>query len=165
MSEINGEFTPDHPVFAAELVPHRSLGRRGWRVLMVLTALLTIAHAAVFLMSGAWPVALFFGLDFLLLYGAFYLNYRSGLAREEVFVSRTRLLVRKHQPSGRSSEIGFNPFRARFDVRRHEEFGIVSMLLSGEGRRTDIGSFLNPDDRESFAKALTGALATVKRRI
>lgn len=165
MSEINGEFTPDHPVFAAELVPHRSLGRRGWRVLMVLTGLLTIAHAAVFLMSGAWPVALFFGLDFLLLYGAFYLNYRSGLAREEVFVSRTRLLVRKHQPSGRSSEIGFNPFRARFDVRRHEEFGIVSMLLSGEGRRTDIGSFLNPDDRESFAKALTGALATVKRRI
>ena len=35
----------------------------------------------------------------------------------------------------------------------------------GEGRQTDIGSFLNPDDRESFAKALTGALATAKQRI
>ncbi len=165
MTEINGELIPDHPVFAAELVPHRSLGRKGWRVLMLLTGVLTIAHVAVFLVSGAWPVALFFGLDFLLLYGAFYLNYRSGLAREEVYVSRTRLLVRKHRPSGQSSEIGFNPFRARFDVQRHQEFGIVSMLLSGEGRRTDIGSFLNPDDRESFAKALTGALATVKRRL
>lgn len=165
MTEINGEFSNDHPVFAAELVPHRSLGRRGWRVLMLLTGVLSLAHIAIFLISGAWPVAIFFGLDFLLLYGAFHLNYRAGLAREEVFVSRSRLLVRKHEPSGRSREIGFNPFRARFDVKRHEEFGIVSMLLSGEGRRTDIGSFLNPDDRESFAKALTGALATVKRRI
>ncbi len=165
MTEINGDMIEDRNVFAAELVPHRSLGRRGWRVLMLLTGVLTIAHVAVFLMSGAWPVALFFGLDFLLLYGAFYLNYRAGLAREEVFVSRTRLLVRKHRPSGQASEIGFNPFRARFDVQRHTDIGIVSMLLSGEGRRTDIGSFLNPDDRESFAKALTGALATVRRRI
>lgn len=163
--EINGERNPDQPVFAAELVPHRSLGRKGWRVLMLLSGALSIAHIVVFLVSGAWPVALFFGFDFLLLYGAFHLNYRAGLAREEVFVSRSQLLVRKHQPSGRSSEIGFNPFRARFDVQRHEEFGILSMLLSGEGRRTDIGSFLNPDDRESFAKALAGALATVKRRI
>jgi uncharacterized membrane protein len=28
-----------------------------------------------------------------------------------------------------------------------------------------LGSFLNPDDRESFAKAFTAALASVKRRI
>lgn len=165
MSEINGDLIPDRPVFAAELVPHRSLGHRGWRILMLLTGVLTVAHVAVFLVSGAWPVALFCGLDFFLLYGAFYLNYRSGLQREEVIVSRTQLLVRKHHPSGAAREIGFNPFRARFDVRRHTDIGIVAMLLSGEGRRTDIGSFLNPDDRETFAKALTGALATVKRRI
>jgi uncharacterized membrane protein len=39
------------------------------------------------------------------------------------------------------------------------------MHVSGEGRLTDVGSFLNPDDRESFAKAFRGALATVKQRI
>lgn len=165
MTEINGETMNERPVFAAELVPHRSLGRRGWRVLMLLTGVMSLAHIAVFAMTGAWPVAFFFGLDFALLYGAFYLNNRSGLAREEVFVSRTALMVRKIQPSGRTHEFGFNPFKARFDVRRHTDIGIVSMLLSGEGRRTDIGSFLNPDDRESFAKAMTGALATVKQRI
>ncbi|MNL79642.1 hypothetical protein D3C87_2062930 [compost metagenome] len=59
----------------------------------------------------------------------------------------------------------FNPFWARFFVRRHQEIGIVSMHVAGEGRRTDIGSFLNPDDRESFAKAFRGALATAKMRI
>lgn len=155
----------DKPVFAAELVPHRSLGRRGWQVLMLLTGVLSLMHVLFFVFSGAWPVALFFGLDFALLFAAFAVNYRSGLAREEVFVSRTMLLVRKVDPAGRAREIDFNPFHARFDVQRHTDIGIVSMLLSGGGRRTDIGSFLNLDDRESFAKALTRALATVKRRI
>jgi uncharacterized membrane protein len=59
----------------------------------------------------------------------------------------------------------FNPFWARFRVSRHEEFGITAMHVTGEGRGTDVGSFLNPDDRESFAKAFRNALATVTRRL
>ena len=39
------------------------------------------------------------------------------------------------------------------------------MAVTGEGRRTVLGSFLNPDDRESFARAFTAALAKVNRRI
>jgi uncharacterized membrane protein len=118
-----------------------------------------------FIATGAWPIGFFFGLDFVLLYGAFWLNYRSGKAREQVTVSRTDVSVRKFAPSGRMVEHHFNPFWARFLVRRHQEIGILSMHIFGEGRRTDIGSFLNPDDRESFAKAFKGALATVKQRI
>ncbi len=165
MTEINADTLNDRPIFSAELVPHRSLGARGWKIFMLLTGFLTIAHVAVFLISGAWPVAIFFGLDFALLYGAFYLNYRAALAREEVQVSRMELTVRKFRPSGEAREIRFNPFHARFDVNRHTDIGITSMALSGGGRRTDVGSFLNLDDRESFAKAMTSALATVKRRI
>ncbi|NKN39362.1 DUF2244 domain-containing protein [Agrobacterium sp. a22-2] len=157
--------TIEQPIFAAELVPHRSLGRKGFRILLLLTGTVCLGHGLFFVMTGAWPIGLFFGLDFLLLYGAFLLNYRSGRAREEVVVSRTRLLIRKFTPSGRMTEHRFNPFWARFFVRRHDEIGITSMLVTGEGRRTDVGSFLNPDDRESFAKAFRSALATVKQRI
>ena len=113
----------------------------------------------------AVSIGLFFGLDFLLLYGAFWLNYRSARAREEVTVSRTSLSIRKFTPAGRMTEHTFKTLWARFFVQRHEEFGITSMAVAGEGRQTDIGSFLNPDDRESFAKALTGALATAKQWI
>ena len=63
------------------------------------------------------------------------------------------------------TEHTFKTLWARFFVHRHDEFGITSMVVSGEGRGTDVGSFLNPDDRESFAKALTGALATAKQQI
>ncbi|HET7412061.1 MAG TPA: DUF2244 domain-containing protein, partial [Pararhizobium sp.] len=55
-------------------------------------------------------------------------------------------------------------FWARFRVGRHDEIGITDMEVTGEGRSTDVGSFLNPDDRETFASALSGALARIKRR-
>jgi len=165
MSEGNAVRAEEPPIFAAELVPYRSLGPKGYRILFAITGTVCAVHAVFFLATGAWPIGLFFGLDFILLYGAFWLNYRAARAREEVEVSRTSLSIRKFAPSGRMTEHRFNPFWAKFFVRRDEEIGIVSMAVSGEGRRTDVGSFLNPDDRESFAKAFKGALATAKRRI
>ena len=165
MSNGNAENTREEPpVFAAELTPHRSLGTRGFRVLFLLAGLLTVVHAFVFVVIAAWPVVFFFGLDFLLLFGAFWLNYRSARAREEVTVSRTDISVRKFTPAGRMVEHTFNPFWARLNIARHEEIGIVSMQISDRRRATDVGSFLNRDDRETFAVALAGALATVKRR-
>lgn len=154
----------EQPVFAAELTPHRSLGRRGFRVMLLIAGLLTIVHMVFFLIAGAWPVVVFFGIDFLLLIGAFRLNYRAALAREEVSVSRTALSIRKYAPSGTVREVNFNPFWARLNIVRHDEIGIVSMQVSDGRRQTDIGSFLNREDRESFATAFSGALATVRRR-
>lgn len=122
-----------------------------------------VVTGAIFLAHGAWPVFGFFGLDVLLVYVAFRLNYRSGRASEEVSVSRTSLDIRKIAPSGRTEAFQFNPFWARFSVSRHQEIGITAMAVEGQGKNVPIGSFLNPDDRESFATAFSGALAKAKR--
>lgn len=166
MTTVNAEITAgEEPVFTAELKPYRSLGRNGFRWLMALTFLFCFFNAIFFLVTGALPVAMFFGLDFALLYGAFYLNYRSARARELVRMSRLDLSIRKVSPEGLVRESHYNPFWARFDVDRHQEFGITGMAVVGEGKRTVLGTFLGPDDRESFARAFTAALAGIKRRI
>jgi uncharacterized membrane protein len=165
MEERNVHAVDDQPVFAAELTPYRSLGKTGFRVVLALSGTICLIYGGFFLATGAWPIGFFFGLDFLGLYLALKMSYRSGRMREEVTVSRTNLSIRKFSPAGRMVEHRFNPFWARFRVRRHEEFGITGMYVTGEGRLAEVGSFLNPDDRESFAKAFRAALATVKRRI
>jgi uncharacterized membrane protein len=166
MTTVNAEIdSRSEPIFTAELKPYRSLGRKGFRILMALTFVFCFFNVIFFLVTGALPVAMFFGLDFALLYGAFYLNYRSARAREQVSMSHLELRIRKVSPEGLVRESRFNPFWARFDVSRHEEFGITAMAVVGEGRRTALGSFLGPDERESFAKAFTAALASIKRRI
>lgn len=88
--------------FTAELTPYRSLGRRGFKVFFLIAGLLSLVHVVVFFIIGAWPVVFFFGLDYLLLFGAFWLNNRSALSREEVSVSRTDVSVRKFTLQGRS---------------------------------------------------------------
>lgn len=151
------------PIFQAFLTPHRSLGRTGFMVLMGVLAFAWLGTGAFFLSLGAWPVFGFFGLDVVLIYVAFRLNYRAGRAREEVSISRIALDIVKIAPSGKVQSYHFNPFWTRFRVSRHDEIGITGMAVESEGRQVPIGSFLNPDDRESFATAFSHALAAAKK--
>lgn len=164
MTQGNADLTiNDLPVFTAELHPYRSLGRNGHRIFFIIAGALTLAHMAVFMFSGAWPIVLFFGLDFLMLFGAFWLNNRAAKAREVVLLSRTNISIRKISPSGRETEHVFNPLWARFLVSHKAKIGITAMHVRGNGRETDVGTFLPLDDRERFASAFSGALARVKR--
>jgi uncharacterized membrane protein len=164
MSETNAMPAADEPFFRALLTPHRSLGRAGFGLLMAALVIGSAVTGLIFLAHGAWPVTGFLGLDVLLVWGAFRLNYRAARVREEVSVSRTRLDIRKVAPSGRTEQHGFNPFWARFRVSRHAEVGITSMAVEAQGRSVPIGGFLNPGDRESFALALSRALARARGR-
>ncbi len=159
---MSGMNSAEEPLFRALLVPHRSLGRRGFVVLMGALVAFWALYGGIFLAMGAWPIFGFFGLDVLAVWLAFRWNYRAARAREEVSVSRTALDILKVAPSGRSEEHHFNPFWARFEVARHDEIGITRMAVSDKTRYVPVGAFLNPDDRETFATAFGRALKTAK---
>ncbi len=166
MNESNATIHPnERPVYVTELVPHRSLGRKGLKVLFSITGALSVVHVLFFLTAGAWPIALFFGADFIVLFGAFWLNNRAARAREQISLSRMELTVRKISPAGLMRESRFNPFWARLKISRHPEIGVTSIKVSGQGKETAIGEFLYPEAREKFVGDFTRALATVKQRI
>ncbi|MBO0905334.1 DUF2244 domain-containing protein [Jiella sp. MQZ13P-4] len=125
--------------------------------------IVSLVTGSLFLMNGAWPVVGFFGLDVLVLWWAFSANYRAAKAREEVCVTRTDCAIRKTSPKGIVREAHHNPFFAHFHVSRHEEIGITRMSVDSRNVSTEIGSFLNPDDKDSFAEAFRRALITAKR--
>ena len=70
----------------------------------------------VFLSMGAWPVFGFFGLDVLLLYWAFRLNYRHAAAYEEVQLTPAALTVRKVNHRGIAREWVLNPLWVRLEI-------------------------------------------------
>jgi uncharacterized membrane protein len=51
----------------------------------------------------------------------------------------------------------------QLDQKTDAEFGIEKLYLLSRGRRVSIASFLGPDEKASFAKALTSALVAAKR--
>ena len=150
------------PEFVAELTPHRSLGRRGFFVLMGFVSVTCFVSGMMFMAIGAWPVLVFFAVDVLIIWLAFKLNYRAGRVKERVSVARDEVLVQQFDPAGRMKEHSFNPFWTRFEIERHEEIGITAMKLRSRDQQLLIGSFLNPEDRESFSAAMAGAMARVR---
>ncbi len=163
MSPDNAELEPT--IFSALLTPHRSLGSVGFLVLMAVFGGVSFIAGMAFLLMGAWPVFGFFGLDVLLLYWAFRLNYRHAAAYEEVTMTPVALTVRKVSHRGAVREWVLNPLWVKLDKVVHEEFGIERLFLVSRGKQLAIASFLGPDEKASFAKALGNALAEAKRGV
>ena len=161
----SNDFDPalEPKLFSALLTPHRSLSRNGFIVLMGIVSVVSFAAGVVFWLIGAWPVFGFFGLDVLLIYWAFRINYRRALAYEEVMVTATELRVRKVSHRGRVAEWTLNPLWVRLDRDTHAEFGIERLFLVSRGRRLSIAGFLSPDEKASFAQALSAALGEARR--
>jgi len=150
-------------IFSATLTPHRSLGRVGFLILMLLFGAISFVTGMMFLVVGAWPVLGFFGLDVLLLYWAFRLNYRHAEAYEQVTVTCSELKVRKVSHLGRVREWVLNPLWVRLDKSEIEEFGVDRLFLVSRGKKLTIGSFLGPDEKADFARELGNALQLARR--
>jgi uncharacterized membrane protein len=159
----NNDPNPDTPLFSAVMTPHRSLGRRGFAIMMLAVAGVSFIAGIVFAVAGAWPVTGFFGLDVLLIYWAFRLNYRAARAYEEIVVTPTELMFRKVSARGSMTEWRCNPLWVRLDRDVHEEFGVQSLHLVSRGERRQIAHFLAPEEKESFGNALQTALAAARR--
>lgn len=147
--------------FRATLTPHRSLSKTGFLVLMLVMCVSCFGTGIVFFAAGAWPVGVFLGLDVLLVYAAFRLNYRSGRQYETVEVTPEALTVTRHEPSGRSRSFAFNPFWARVLLIEWPD-GRNDLRITAQGRELSFGRFLTDDERRDFADALKGALVTAR---
>lgn len=147
--------------FRAVLTSYRSLGPRGFRILMTAVGALTLIPAIAFLSMGAWPVSAFLGLDLALVYGAFKLNYRSGRLHELIELTPAALTVTRVHPSGACESFAFNPYWVRVRVGEWPD-GRTDLRLASHGDEFVFGRFLTDDERRDFAQALTRALATAR---
>jgi uncharacterized membrane protein len=147
--------------FDAVLNPHRSLSPKGFLILMLALGGISFAAGVAFLAMGAWPVFGFFGLDVLLVYVAFKLNYRSGRLVEAVRLTDRQLCIRRIQPGGQTREWNFEPYWVRVEMDDPPEHA-SQLTLRSHGRSLTIGAFLAPEERLELARALADALGRWK---
>ena len=148
-------------IFDALLTPHRSLSPRGFVILMSAVCAVSFVAGLAFFLAGAWPVVGFFGLDVLLIYLAFRINYRHGRRYESLVLTRDELTVEQVDPWGRASRWRFQPVWLQIlmdDPPRHES----QLTLRSHGTSVAIGAFLSPAERLELAKALRRALSDTR---
>ncbi|UJQ93481.1 DUF2244 domain-containing protein [Mariluticola halotolerans] len=148
----------DHPLFAALLTPHRSLDTRGIRIVVAVYAILASVPGIYFFATGAWPVVGFLGLDILALWWALSASRKTGDAFEEVTLWADSLEVRHVSHKGKAHNHAFNPFWVRLHVERDHDDRVTKLALRMRDEELEIGAFLNPDDKASFAAVFGQAL-------
>jgi uncharacterized membrane protein len=147
--------------FDATLVPHRSLSRRGFRLLIgALVAANLVIGIPVFLL-GAWPVVGFMGLDVALVAILFRLNYRSGRLTETLRLTDSTLTVTRIDPEGLIEETRLDPYWLRIDMDDPPEHDSHLTLIS-RGTRLVVGRFLTPEERLELAQELRAALVRAR---
>src|SRR3990172_12847078 len=147
--------------FNAVLTPHRSLGPKGFMVLMGAVCVVSFGTGLLFYLVGAWPVIGFMGLDVALIYVAFKLNFRALRLYETVDLTQDALTVTRVAPSGQSQSWSFNPYWVRLSVV--PRIGRSSeLLLASHGQQLVFASFLTDPEREDFASALSSALCSAR---
>jgi uncharacterized membrane protein len=147
----------DRVIFDAILTPHRSLSKRGFILLMSAISGVSFVVGFGFFLMGAWPIVGFFGLDVLLIYGAFKINFRAARLYETVTVTRDCIVVERVSPRGDAQRWQFQPTWLKVfmdDPPAHES----QLTLRSHGRDLRIGSFLTPEERLELARALRAAL-------
>lgn len=148
--------------FRAVLAPHRSLPPAGFGLLMGAVGVVSFVAGLAFSMIGAWPVVGFLGLDVLIIYVAFRLNYRSGLLRETVDLMPDALTITRYHPSGRREQFTFNPYWVRVELIEGRD-GRTDLKLRLHERVVSFGRFLTNEERRDLASSLMGALADTRR--
>lgn len=144
-------------LFDAILTPHRSLNAVGFAILMTVVAAVNIGLGVSFMLQGAWPIFGFCGLDVLLFYVMFRLNYRSARMFERIRLLPDELIVERHDARGRKESWSFQPYWLRIvmdDPPAHHS----QLVLSSHGRSLTIGSFLTAGERFGLAQELGRAL-------
>lgn len=152
---------PGPEPFRAVLTPYRSLSPRGFLLLMGFVALVSFATGIAFYWIGAWPVLGFFGLDVLVVYVAFRLNYRSGRQSEVIEITPDRLTLIRQRTKGAPEHFTFNPYWTRVELAEGRD-GRTALCLRHHDRSLVFGLFLNDEERREVALMLRDALAMAR---
>jgi len=150
--------TQARPLFAARLTPYRSLGKRGYRVVIAVIAVAATVPAITFYALGAWPIVGFMGLDVALIAWAMWASLRDGKRYEQVTLWPDQLEVKQVDGSGKETLTRFNPHFVKLVVDRDYNERTTGLHLRTRDRDVLLGAFLNNDEKSSFAKAFGTAL-------
>jgi uncharacterized membrane protein len=151
----------DPVIFDALLTPQRSLSPRGFVIFMAAVCAASFVAGLMSVLAGAWPVVGFLGLDLVLIYIAFRINYRHARLYETLELTPRNLTVQQVDHRGRASSWRFQSTWLQVlldDPPAHDS----QLTLRSHGRKLVIGAFLTPGERLDLAKALRRALARAR---
>jgi uncharacterized membrane protein len=151
------------PVFLdAVLRPNPPMSAGALRIILAVVAAANLAFAIGFMLRGAWPIAPFMGMDVALLAWALRASRLAAQAYEHIRLTTAELLIDSHPARGPAREVTLNPYWVSVHLDRTDEQP-RKLTMRSHGKQLQVGSFLDPASRLSFAGLLRHALERARR--
>ena len=147
--------------------PHRSLSPKGFAIVMGGLAGLLFLIGLGFFLAGAWPVIGFLGLELLVVWGAFKLNYRAARHRETIHTTTEELMVESQTPTGKRAKKSFpigwlrvslSPSVSPMMSSRDQQI----IILSSHGEQAEIGKYLHPAEKAGLSREIGSMIARAR---
>lgn len=152
------------PLVRLRITPSRSMSRKGFAWLLLITWGLLLVPLIPLLGTLALWVMLPFLLGALLLLWFFVeRNFRDGELSEDVTLWTDLIQVRRNNPRGPGQTWEANPYWTKLALR--PEGGPVEnyLTLKGNGREIELGAFLSPEERVTLHGELERAMSKARR--
>lgn len=151
-------------LFEAVIVPHRSLSRRGLGVLAGAIVALSMTVTAVFWWLGAWPVALFNGVEISTALLLMRHHARAVRATEVLLLSPSALRIVRTGLDGVRTERRLAPAWLRLELQERKG-RVPGLYLATRGERVEVAASLGEAEKLSLADALRTALEAWQRPV
>eukprot|EP01030_Chromulinospumella_sphaerica_P015967 gene15968-15775_t len=139
-------------VWEATLTPHRSLTRQGFAMVMGLVVAVNLVVGGMFMAMGAWPITGFAGLDVLLIWWAFRVNFADARRLERIRITEHELVLDRLRDNHPPEQQRFNRRWVRVELEQDQERELIGRLSLVSGQtRAAIGEFLAPEERKTLA--------------
>jgi len=143
--------------------PHRSLSPKGFAIVMGFLASFLFIIGLGFFLAGAWPVIGFLGLELLVVWGAFKLNYRSARHLETIQTTTENVTIESEDPAGQRAKTSFPLGWLRVHLSPNTLPPLKSrqpqkIILSSHGTHAEIGKFLHPAEKASLSRNIDAML-------
>ncbi len=147
---------PETTFLNLTISPHRSLSKKGFKILMLIVTILCLTGGIIFWFLGAWPVFGFFGLDIVLIYIAFKVSYRRGEIYERLSIVSEKFKISRGFPSGKLQEWELNPYWAKVELITQNKN--TQLLIRSGDKVVSIGSFLNQVAKENLKDTISKSI-------
>lgn len=137
--------------------PYRSLPPRGFALVMMSLGGLAFCIGLGFFLMGAWPVIGFLGLELLVVWVAFKMNYRAARRRQQLTATSQQLTIEDVSPAGDSRTTEVPTAWAQVELTPRDEPVMRArerqkVIVRSHGRATEIGGFLHPAETPKLAR-------------
>ena len=124
---------------------------------MFVLGIISFIAGITFMLKGAWPVFGFFGLDVLLVYLFFKINFKSGKKKEIIILTENQLIIEFYNEKKISETHYLDANWLKINLTKFKN-EISKLKISSKNKSVIVGSFLRYKEKKNIVKSLKTAL-------